>query len=118
MKKITCKICLASSKQKEVNAYEAVPGLAIHKGGFDSWYVTHVSSGLSVTPSELVLGSRKEAVRWAKCLAEVLDFTSSTDLIEKSMTMDTVPSIIKLFRSGHCPESLTECSRAVLRTRK
>lgn len=102
-KRISCPITTGEGEHIEkVVAYLAAPGLAVHKMYAGYWTITHALSGLSAKPSKLILEKKVDAMRFARCLAEVINFTTENPGDGINFLNDIQP-IIKRFKAGHNP---------------
>ncbi len=105
-KRISCPITTEGGKHIEsVTAYLAAPGLAVHKMYAGYWTITHTLSGQSAKPSNLTLRIRVDAMRFARCLAETIDFTVEKPGEGKLNFSKDIDPAIQRFKAGHNPNA-------------
>jgi hypothetical protein len=110
MKRITCPVALSLGRIGTVAAYLAAPGLAVHRGntGSGTWVVRHILTGRLAMPKHLMFHTRKIAARYARCIAEVIDFEEEDPRLQKNgglpLYREHVVPALERFKAGHDPE--------------
>lgn len=112
MKRIRCSVSFGN-QTTYVAAYLAAPGLAVHRSTLEGkllpesfgWTITHILSGRTAIPSNMAtFKTRREAVRFARCLSEFLDFTVGGRTLDVQLNFrEHIVPVIERFKAGHDP---------------